>query len=170
MSRIASHAFPAVSQSSDRSVAFSSESDPTSNVGALAGRPKRPSFPACGSASTALADALVDAIAKLVQMPEVTALRRSRPAVVSERCMSLSPGLELLLEQLHDKVDVYVWKRHGDGLPDEWISPELQQLVREATPGEKYLSPSDPLLRRVVRWSIESCYDQLGLRGVPRFY
>jgi hypothetical protein len=122
------------------------------------------------SVTEALAHSVVDAVADLVRMPEVRALRRSASRPISYRPATVSTGLAQLLQQLHDKVDVYVWKRRGDGIPDERIAPELQQLVRQATAGEKYLSPTDPLLTRVVRWSIESCCEQLELRGVPRFY
>jgi hypothetical protein len=88
---------------------------------------------------------------------------------MSERPVSLSIGVQLLLEQLQDKVSVYVWKRRALGVPVECIIPELHHLMREATAGEKYLYPTDRILTRMVR-CIESEYDEPDLRGAPRFY
>jgi hypothetical protein len=81
-----------------------------------------------------------------------------------------SPELRALLERMHSTVVGYVCVRRDQGVPVERVLPEVKRLVREAESSERWRDPSDLLMARAVRWSIEAYYDDPALRHVPRFY
>jgi len=72
--------------------------------------------------------------------------------------------------QLRASVVDYVGELRGEGMPVERTIEEVVGLVRDAEGVAWRAEASDPLLTRVVRWSIEAYYDDPALQGVPRFF
>ena len=72
--------------------------------------------------------------------------------------------------QLRASVADLVGELRGAGVPVERTIEEIVGLVRDAEGVTWRAESSDPLLARVMRWSIEAYYDDPALRGVPRFF